>query len=429
MTIKYNSKSKIFIKTFGCQMNKADSRRLLELFLSQGYEITKEKESADIMIYNTCSVREHAEEKAMSHLGRLKFIKENNPDVIICVVGCMAQRMGEEIVRRIPHVDIVVGPSSMFKLPKMLEEGQQGIFLDTPDTIKEFSEYVPNIAFKNMEYSGYVPIMKGCSNFCTYCIVPFVRGREQYRDKSEIIHEIEALAKRGIKEIMLLGQTVNSHPLFNEILRDAAGVSDIERIRFVTSYPGNMRKDTVDLVGSEEKLCKYFHLAAQSGSDKVLKAMGRKYSDNEFLDIALYIRETIPMASISTDFIVGFPGETEEDFSMTLDLVKKVRFDRAFTFKYSTRPFTAAAKFDDDLPDEVKKDRLRRLNDLCKETALERNKLLLGKTLKVMADKKRSGRSDTYKPVFWEGEPASLGESVYIKITEALPHSLKGIRL
>jgi len=337
--------------------------------------------------------------------------------------------MGEEIIQRLPHIDMVVGPSTMFKVPLMLEEGWRGVYLDTPETVKEFSEYVSDIPCEKMEYSGYVPIMKGCSNFCSYCIVPFVRGREQYRDKDEVIHEIEALAKRGIREVMLLGQTVNSHPLFNEILKEAAGVDRIERVRFVTSYPGKMKKSTVDLVASEEKLCNYFHIPVQSGSDKVLKAMNRKYSVDEFLETALYIREKIPSASISSDFIVGFPGETEEDFSLTLELVKKVRFDQAFTFKYSPRPFTAAEKLGDELPEEVKKERLRRLNGICRESALIRNRLLLGETVRVISDGKRSGRTDTYKPVFWEGEASPSGAAVNISITEALPHSLKGIRL
>ncbi len=422
-------KKTVYIKTFGCQMNKADSRRLKELFAMEGYNITEKKSKADVMVYNTCSVRGHAENKAMSHLGRLKFAKKNKPDLKICVVGCMAQRMGEEIIERLPHVSIVVGPSTMFRIPLMIEEEVEGVVLDTADSVKEFSDYIDEAACEKSEYSGYIPIMKGCNNFCSYCIVPYVRGREQYRDKSDVINECRSIAKKGIKEVMLLGQTVNSHPRFKDILKEAASISGIERVRFVTSYPGQMDREIVDIVAEHSALCNYFHIPLQSGSDRILKKMNRKYTAESFLDIVLYIREKIPSASVSTDIIVGFPEEKNADFQKTLDIVEKAVFDQCFTFKYSPRPMTTASKMDDDVSVKVKKERLAILNRECEKRALERNKMLNGKRVELFSEGGRKGRTDTYKIVFWEGSPSPPGEKVIVNVKKAMPHSLKGVRV
>ncbi|MEA3505896.1 MAG: radical SAM protein, partial [Elusimicrobiota bacterium] len=249
---------KVYLKTFGCQMNKADSLRLSEIFKAEGYTFTDNLKEADVIICNTCSVRHHAENKAMSYVGRLKDIKEEKSAVRICVVGCMAQRLREDIVKRLPHVDYVVGPSSMFELPKLIKEDKRGVYADSPDKRKEFPGVQYNTINTDSPFSGYVPIMKGCNNFCAYCIVPYVRGREEYRDRKDILKECETLAGRGIKEIMLLGQTVNSHPDFKEILKDTAGISGIDRVLFVTSYPGHMDKETVDIVAETPELCNYF---------------------------------------------------------------------------------------------------------------------------------------------------------------------------
>jgi tRNA-2-methylthio-N6-dimethylallyladenosine synthase len=355
---KDNKGKRLYLHTFGCQMNKADSLRLSEIFQAEGYSFTKKLEEADVIIYNTCSVRHHAENKAMSYVGRLKSIKDEKPEVVICVVGCMAQRLKGEIIRRLPLVDYVIGPSSMFDLPDLIKKEKSGVFADSSDKRKEF----PDVEFSSINidspFSGYVPIMKGCNNFCAYCIVPYVRGREEYRTRKDIINECKVLAGRGIKEVMLLGQTVNSHPHFKDILKETAAISGIERVRFVTSYPGDMDKETVDIVAGITELCDNFHIPVQSGSDRILKEMGRKYSTSHFNDIALYIRKKLPLASISTDFIVGFPGEKEEDFKKTLELVKKIEFDQSFTFKYSPREGTRSEKLEDDVPREIKKERL-----------------------------------------------------------------------
>ncbi|MGM0442331.1 MAG: tRNA (N6-isopentenyl adenosine(37)-C2)-methylthiotransferase MiaB [Elusimicrobiota bacterium] len=420
---------KVFIKTFGCQMNKADSDRLEGIFREKGYSITGDKDEAGIIVYNTCSVREHAEQKAMSHLGRLKFAKRKNPDLKVCVAGCMAQRMQDEIKERLPHVDIVAGPTELYNLPQIIEKNKEGIFKNTQKDIKEYYKHFDDINSNNKEYAGYVPIMKGCNNFCAYCIVPYVRGREKYRPVDDILKECRKLAKAKISEIMLLGQTVNSHPDFKEILRKVSKIVGLERIRFVTSYPGHMDKETVDIVASRDNLCNYFHIPVQSGSNKVLEKMGRKYSVKHFENIAGYIREKIPSAAISSDFIVGFPGEKDEDFEKTLRLVEKFEFDQCFTFSYSPRPGTRASKWEDSVAEDVKSRRLSTLNEYCSRAGLKRNRMVEGKTVEVTAEDSRKGRTGTYKIVHWTGKKAKKGQKVKVKIEEGLPHSLKGKRI
>ncbi len=410
-------------------MNKADSLRLSELFQAEGYVCTEELEEADILIYNTCSVRHHAENKAMSYIGRLKDLKEQKPDIKVSVVGCMAQRLKGEIIKRLPLVDYVVGPSSMFDLPELIKKGKAGVYADSQEKRKEFPDVEYSSINTSSPFSGYVPIMRGCNNFCVYCIVPYVRGREQYRTKEDVLNECRLLAEKGISEIMLLGQTVNSHPDFKDILKDTAGIDSIKRVRFVTSYPGYMDKETVDIVASTPELCNYFHIPVQSGSDRVLKEMGRKYRVSHFRDIAFYIREKLPFAAITTDFIVGFPGESEADFNETLNLVREIKFDQCFTFKYSPREGTRSAKIEDEVSREVKKSRLAELNELWSKLALKRNKLFVGRILELFAESKKSGRSSNYKIVHWKGAQAALGGKVKVKIIEALPHSLKGRRI
>lgn len=420
---------KVYIKTFGCQMNKADSRRLEEIFISKGYDVADIVRDADVIVFNTCSVREHAEQKAMSNIGKLKFLKQNTPEVKICVVGCMAQRMQKEIINNLPHVDFVVGPSTMFDLPDIIKENNAGVHVNNEKNVKEYYEDLCDIVDKKREFSGYIPIMRGCNNYCSYCIVPFVRGNEKYREKTDIINECRQYVVKGINEIMLLGQSVNSHPEFKEILESVSKLKGIKRVRFVTSYPGKIDKELIDIVAESPVLCNYFHLPIQSGSDTILNKMNRKYTVSDYIKTAEYIREKIPHVSISSDFIVGFPGETEEDFHETLDVVRKVEFDLCFTFKYSPRPLTEASRWDDDVPLEIKKDRLSRLNEVCTSVALKRNRALEGEVLEVFAEDSLNGRSDNYKIVFWNGEPAEPGESVRVKITQALPHSLKGERI
>ncbi|MGM0568538.1 MAG: tRNA (N6-isopentenyl adenosine(37)-C2)-methylthiotransferase MiaB [Elusimicrobiota bacterium] len=424
-----NIKKSVYIKTFGCQMNKSDSRRLEESFTARGYTVTDKSSEADVVVYNTCSVREHAENKAMSHIGRMKFNKEKNPDVKICVVGCMAQRMGDEIQKRLPHVDIIAGPVSMTMLPDLLKKKEaSGVFKDDTE-LKEYNEHSSGIAFKESGFSRFVPIMRGCDNFCSYCIVPFVRGREKYRKKEDILKECSVLAERGIKEITLLGQAVNSHPEFKQILKAAANIRGLKRLRFLTSYPGYMDKETVDIVRENPVLCNFFHLPVQSGSNNILKKMHRKYSVKYYLDIARYVRKSMPMAGLSTDIIVGFPGESREDFQQTLNLVKELEFDQSFTFKYSARKGTKAAGLKEAIGKEEKKRRLAELNNLCDSSAFKRNKLFVGREVIVFSEGGNFGRTEEYKIVHFNGAKAPEGEEVRVNITEAGPHSLRGIKI
>ncbi|MFW6172300.1 MAG: tRNA (N6-isopentenyl adenosine(37)-C2)-methylthiotransferase MiaB [Elusimicrobiota bacterium] len=420
---------KIFIKTFGCQMNKSDSTRLREKFLFLGYSMTENKDMADVLIYNTCSVRAHAENRAMSHLGRLKFLKRKNEEVKICVVGCMAQRMKKEITTRLPHVDFVVGPSKMMELPETLENKKKGIFFDRKDTSKRFPSVIKDFVKTDDSASGYVPVMKGCNNYCAYCIVPYVRGREQYRPVKDIINDCENLSGKGIKEILLLGQTVNSHPNFKQILKRVSRIDGLSEVKFVTSYPGYMNKETVDLVIENKVLSNYFHLPIQSGSNKVLKKMNRKYSVEHYLDITRYIRHRAPDAGISTDIIVGFPGEDEDDFKKTLSVVEEIEFDQCFTFKYSPRPNTKASSMNDDVDDKTKKKRLAKLNRICGKYSFKRNKRMEGKKVKVLAKEHNSGRTESNKIVFWEGKKAGPDDEVKVVVTRGLAHSLKGDRI
>ncbi len=422
-------KKSVYIKTFGCQMNKSDSKRLEESFAAYGGSVISDESDADVVIYNTCSVREHAENKALSHIGRLKFLKDKKPSIKICVVGCMAQRMGEEIKKRLPHVDVVAGPSLMFELPGILYDGAgSGVFTDDPEN-RDYKEFFPGVIAGESEFARYVPIMRGCDNFCSYCIVPYVRGREKYRKKEDIIAECRVLGGKGIKEITLLGQAVNSHPEFKEILKEAAVVKRLKRVRFLTSYPGKMDRETIDIVRENETLCNMFHIPLQSGSDKILKKMKRRYTLSKYLDSALYIRATIPFASISTDFIVGFPGETESDFEKTIDAVKKIKFDQSYTFKYSSRPGTKAAGYEETVTEEEKQDRLKKLNEMCNAASLERNRLFEGREETVFSDGENSGRTGENKIVHFKGSRAAAGEEVRVRIEKALPHSLKGERI
>lgn len=419
----------VYIKTFGCQMNKADSRRLEEIFMLNGYVLSEMVWEADVVIYNTCSVREHAEQKAISNIGNLKILKEKNPGLIICIVGCMAQRMQKKLIEKFQYIDFVVSPARLFELPMIIKQNELKIHLNSGMNIKEYYEDLTHIIDKDRSYSGYVPVMRGCNNYCSYCIVPYVRGIEQYRKISDIIKECTQIAEKGINDIMLLGQSVNSHPEFKEILKRISQIDSIKRVRFVTSYPGKMDKDIVNIIRDSDVLCNYFHLPVQSGSDAVLKRMNRKYTIGQFLEIAEYIREQIPQAAISSDFIVGFSGESDDDFKKTLEVVRSVQFDQAFTFKYSPRPGTKAAAFNDDVPLEEKKLRLEELNKLCSEVSLIRNKKLEEEELEIFSEGNNSGRTEHYKLVFWDGEPVKSGCSLRVKIDSALPHSLKGTKI
>ncbi len=357
---------KVFIKTFGCQMNVRDSEVVKGLLAAEGYKLVDDEKGADIVLFNTCSVRQHAEDKVWSEIGKFK-----NHKPIIGVIGCMAQNYKKEIFKRAPSVDIVCGPGEIDNIALYLEEvlRKKDVILAVGE--KKRREEIYHTGFYEVKDHAYVVISEGCDNFCSYCVVPFVRGRLRHRDPGEIVKEIKGAIACGVSNITLLGQNVNSYKNgrvdFVELLKEASGTAGLKSLSFVTSHPKDTKKDLFEFMAREPVIKKCLHLPLQSGSDKVLKAMNRGYTVAKYIEIVDQYRSIVYNGQLSTDLIVGYPGETDEDFKRTFELVTKVRFDRAYIFKYSPRPNTKAAQKDDDVPQAVKRDRHRQLLDLQRE--------------------------------------------------------------
>lgn len=433
---------KFFIQTFGCQMNEHDSEVMAGLLEERFYIPTKEIKEADFILLNTCCIREKAESKVLSMLGSLKKLKAKKPDLIVGVCGCMIQQKNivPKILHAAPFVNLMFGTNNMDKLPEYLErierDGQPVYEIIEEDASADLK--LP--ASREYPFKAFVNIMYGCNNFCTYCIVPYVRGRERSRKKEDIIEEVRALVADGVVEIMLLGQNVDSYgndfdePVsFASLLEEIDAIDGIERIRFMTSHPKDFSLALIDVIKNSKHICHSLHLPVQSGSNDVLRRMNRKYTRERYLEIVQAMREAIPDVAITTDIIVGFPGETEEDFQETVDLVETVGFDNAFSFIYSKRPGTAAAKFEDQIPLDVKKERLQRLNDTLSKWSLYHNKKYEGQTVKVLVeglsennDNMLSGRTDTAKTVIFEGDSSLIGTFVNVTITTAQTWVLKG---
>jgi tRNA-2-methylthio-N6-dimethylallyladenosine synthase len=427
----------IFIRSFGCQMNDADSEVMERLLEREGYRKIDSPEGADVIILNTCSVRQHAEDRALAYLAALKRVRKENPSVVFVLAGCVAQRLKSKIFEKTPFVNIVLGTDNILELPKLIEEAFQKpnervlateVRGDFPGLVDGFRG--------SSSLTGLVTIMRGCDNFCSYCIVPYVRGRERSRNLEDIVSDVEQKVDNGCKEITLLGQNVNSYSFngsdFADLLREVEKVDGLERIRFMTSHPKDVSEKLINTMRDSSKICEHLHLPAQSGSNRILEGMNRGYTREQYLELIDKIRSEIPKISITTDLMVGFPGETEKDFQDTLNLVKNVEFDGAFTFKYSPRPETGAAKEKDDVPLEVKKERLAKLNELCKRMTLEKNRRLMGKVEEVMVErlaqkeKKLVGRTRGNKTVFFSGDGKDIGELVPVEIEEAYTWSLVG---
>ena len=383
-TLSGKPRPKLFMDTVGCQMNVLDSELVIAKLRAQGYELTSDPLAADTILFNTCSVRQHAEDKIYSALGRIKKLKQRRPEVAIGVLGCMAQKDQDEILRRAPFVDIVVGPGQLAKVPELLEKARAekkpqmavskarsgGSRLEVVESFEEFDP-LREQAMRTSPYQAFVRIMMGCDKFCTYCVVPATRGPEQSRDPAEIIEEARILADQGVTEITLLGQTVNSYKFqtgdgrtwrLSDLLYTLNGIDDLRRIKFITSFPKDMTDDLLQAVRDLPKVFRYIHVPAQSGCDEMLRRMKRLYTVAQYDEMMARIRETIPGCAVSSDFIVGFCGETEESFQKSVRLVERSRFKNSFIFKYSPRPGTKAHElYADDVPEEVKK---RRNNDL-----------------------------------------------------------------
>ena len=432
---------KYFLKTYGCQMNEHDSENIEALLTSIGFKKVSKYTDADLVLLNTCSIRENAHNKAFGMLGRLKHLKMDKKDLIIGLCGCMAQEASviDEIMKDYKFVNFVFGTHNLYQLPEIIDEAiksnkqQIEVFSREGDLV----EGLPVIRTNN--YKAYVNIIYGCDKFCTYCIVPYTRGRERSRRKEDILKEIDQLVKDGYKEVTLLGQNVNAYgkDLYDdyhmgELLEDIAK-KDIPRIRFMTSHPWDFTDKMIDVIGKYDNIMPSVHLPVQSGSDRILKLMGRRYTKESYLELFNKIKKTVPGVTVSTDIIVGFPGESEEDFLETLDLVNTCKYDNAFTFIFSARKGTPAEKLKDNTTLEEKEDRLQRLNEVVNKYFLENNKKLEGRVLPVLVEGVSSkknmyyGYSDTNKLInFTCEDKISVGDIVNVKISSAKTWSLDG---
>ena len=423
------------IETLGCQMNVKDSEKLAGVLESAGFVWSPTEDGADLVLYNTCTVRENANQRMYGRLGRLGYLKKQRPEMLIVICGCMMQEPDEvEVIReKYGFVDVVFGTHNVFQLAELLyrrltEERQIIAVLESTD---EIVEELPSV--RKYPFKAGVNIMYGCNNFCSYCIVPYVRGREKSRQHDDILREISCLSEEGVKEVMLLGQNVNSYGKtleneisFAELLRRTAKIDGIERIRFMTSHPKDLSDELIAVMGESEKICDHFHLPLQSGSDRLLQKMNRHYTAEQYFKLTEKLRESVPGISLTTDIIVGFPGETEEDFQATLDMVKAVRYDSAFTFIYSPRTGTPAAAFPDQVEEEIVKDRFDRLLAVVQQIASETILRDLGHIRPVLAEEKNrredgmlTGRLTNNMTVHFPGNEAEIGRIFPVKLTES----------
>lgn len=431
------------IINYGCQMNESDSEHYAGQLLDLGYEVSADYEHADVVVINTCCVRENAEKKILGKIGEMKRLKRENPDMVLCVAGCMAQEWGKDLQKKYPQVDLVLGTAHVNNFSSILQNhlAGHGCAESVYDDLAIMPQEFEGSFVRKSNFAAWVPIMYGCNNFCTYCIVPYVRGRERSRSAEAICHEIEKAVALGYKEFTLLGQNVNSYGKdrgeeegFSKLLELVDAIPGVERIRYMTSHPRDMSEAVVRTIAESQHICKNFHIPVQSGSSRIMKAMNRGYDRERYLKLVETIRRCVPDAVITTDLIVGFPGETEKDFEETLDLLRTVEYDDAFTFIYSPRKGTPAAGFEAQVPDAVKHERLDRLMALQNEICLKRNKRLVGRTLAVMVEGPSksnpamlSGRTDGNDLVLWPKiRDHAPGDLVNVKMERAQTWLIRG---
>jgi len=434
---------KLYIQTYGCQMNQYDSERIAQVMGRMGYVPTEQIESADLILLNTCSVRDRAEQKVYSALGRWKDLKQQRPGLIIGVGGCVAQQEGETLLNRVPHLDLVFGTHNVHKLPHLVEEvlisrsrPVETAFYRDPSYMED-----PEGRARVQGAKAFVTIMQGCDKVCSFCIVPHVRGREVSRPSAKIIDEIRALAQQGVKEVMLLGQNVNSYGKtspgeisFAALLSRVNEIKSLDRIRFTTSHPQDLSPELIEAIATLDKLCEHLHLPVQSGSDSVLARMRRGYTRADYLVRIRQLKSRCPDVSLSTDIIVGFPGESDDDFTATLELLRQLEYDEIFSFMYSPRTQTVSAKlYEDDIREEVKKERLQRVLNLQRGISLRKNKQRIGAVEEVLIDGESklkngqmTGRTRANRIVNVVGVEALIGSVVPVQITGAMPNSLIG---
>ncbi len=431
---------KYFIKTYGCQMNEHDSENMIAMLKEYGMIEVNDFEDADLIMLNTCSIRENAHNKVFGMLGRLKHLKEQKKDIIVGITGCMAQEevVANEILNKYKWMDFVLGTHNIHKLPEIVEQSfkERKLKIEAQSIEGDIIENMP--ADRQNKYKAYVNIMYGCDKFCTYCIVPYTRGKQRSRDKDDILKEVKDLINSGYKEVTLLGQNVNAYGKDRKddynmanLLEDVAKAG-IERVRFMTSHPWDFTDEMIDIIAKYHNIMPSIHLPVQSGNTRILKLMGRRYTKEEYLNLFYKLKEKISQVAISTDIIVGFPGETEEEFNDTLELVNECKFDLAYTFIFSPRVGTPAEKMKDDITIEEKEQRLYKLNELVNKYALENNKKLEGQIVEVLVEAESDkdgylmGYSDTNKLVNLKGNKELIGKIVKVKINEAKTWSLNG---
>ena len=437
ITNKIGPRKKFYIETLGCQMNVADSELIIAMLNDAGFVKSNSPKNSDLIFINTCSIRERAEEKVHSQLGRWDKIKKNKPEVIIGVLGCMAQNLKQDILENRPYVDIVLGPDSYRKLPEIINRSinhQQSI-VDTK--LSRYEVYEGLFPKRKGGVNAWISIMRGCDKFCTFCIVPFTRGRERSRSIDSIVKEAEDAINNGYRELTLLGQNVNSFKhdgyKFHDLLEIISQIPGVDRIRYTSPHPQDVSDDLLEIMRKYDNICNYIHLPLQSGSDKILKRMHRSYSKDDFLILAKKIRKILPDVGISTDIIVGFPGETEEDFMETIRVMEDVKFDSAFNFKYSPRIGTKAFEYEDQIKETIKQKRLEKVINLQKDHSILRNKKLIGSIQTVLVEKQSkmssnhwAGRTDSNKWVIFSKGKVKLNEMVKVSILDSKGVSLKG---
>lgn len=431
---------KFYIETFGCQMNEFDSERIGYLLETCGYLRTNDLNSAKIILINTCSVREKADNRLYGHLGNLKSLKINNPDTLICVGGCTAQSLKEKIIKEFPYIDIVFGTKNIKNLPDLIKKRRQtNKSICETEILKNYDPEIFNFK-RTFKFKAYLPITIGCNNYCSYCIVPQVRGEEMSIPMNLIIKKVENLISEGVCEITLLGQNVNSYGKdlkspenFAKLLDNLSKIKGLKRIRFVTSHPKDFSKNIISVIKQNSNIMRHIHLPLQAGSNKILKLMNRKYTREDYMNLYHSIRSELPDCSITTDIIVGFPGENEEDFCRTLDLVKNLRFDRAFTFIYSKRKGTVAEKIPDNVALNIKKQWFKELVELQNSISLEQNKKMVGLKFEVLVegfgnkkDGQLKGRLENNTVVNFNGDKELIGKLVPVKIKDAKSFYLSG---
>ncbi len=434
---------KLFIKTMGCQMNEYDSDKMADVLReSHGFELTNDPNAADLLLVNTCSIREKAQEKVFSELGRWRPLKEKRPGVMIGVGGCVASQEGEGIAKRAPFVDVVFGPQTLHRLPELIEDAQakRGSVVDISFPEIEKFDRLPEPRAEGP--TAFVSVMEGCSKYCSFCVVPYTRGEEISRPFDDVIAECVSLAEQGVREINLLGQNVNAYqgPMHDGQIADlatliyyVAAIDSVERIRFTTSHPVEFTDSLVQAYAEVPKLANYLHLPVQHGSDRILAAMKRGHTALEYKQKIRKLREARPDISLSSDFIVGFPGETDADFEKLMDLIAEIGFDQSFSFIYSARPGTPAASLADDTPLEVKKQRLQILQARINQQAFDISQGMVGTTQRVLVEKTSkkdprqvAGKTENMRWVNFDADPSVIGQFVDVVITEALPNSLRG---